>query len=46
VFHTPLGTRVDAGQPLFTLFSESPGELAYARAYAESQPDVIVLGAV
>jgi thymidine phosphorylase len=37
VFHVPIGTAVDVGQPLFTLHAESPGELAYALAYAQSQ---------
>jgi thymidine phosphorylase len=43
LFHAPLGTRVAIGQPLFTIHAESPGELAYARAYAEAQEDVIAL---
>lgn len=43
VFHAPLGTRVEPGQPLLTIHAESPGELAYARAYAEAQEDMIVL---
>ncbi|MET3133571.1 thymidine phosphorylase [Oxalobacteraceae bacterium GrIS 1.11] len=42
-FHTPLDSHVEAGQPYLTIHAESPGELAYARAYAESQPDVIFL---
>jgi thymidine phosphorylase len=43
VFHTPLGTHVEVGQPLITIHAESPGELAYARTYAEAQEDLIVV---
>ncbi len=42
-FQAPLGTIVKAGQVLFTLHAESRGELEYARTYAESQSDVILL---
>jgi len=35
--HAPLGTVLSPGQPLLTLPAESPGELAYALVYAESQ---------
>lgn len=42
-FHVPLGTVVEAGQPLFTIHAESPGELAYARQYAEGQSNVVVM---
>ncbi|MES2163311.1 MAG: thymidine phosphorylase family protein [Pseudomonadota bacterium] len=38
--HAPLGTMLSAGQPLLTLHAESPGELAYALAYAESQDNI------
>lgn len=38
--HAPLGTLLSAGQPLLTLHAESPGELAYALAYAESQDNI------
>ena len=41
--HIRLGADVDRDQPLFTLHAESPGELAYARAYAEANPDMIDL---
>ena len=41
--HVRLGTDVDRDQPLFTLHAESPGELAYARAYAEANRDMIDL---
>jgi thymidine phosphorylase len=39
--HTPLGARVERGQPLFTLHAEAPGELAYALEYLRSQPPII-----
>lgn len=39
--HTPVGTRVERGQPLFTLHAETPGELAYALAYLYAQPPII-----
>lgn len=40
-FHTPLGTFVQVGQPYLTIHAESPGELAYARSYAEAQENII-----
>jgi thymidine phosphorylase len=43
-FLAPLGTDVAAGQPLFVIHAEAPGELAYARNYLASQQDIIVLG--
>jgi thymidine phosphorylase len=39
--HVRLGNRVDIGQPLFTVHSETPGELAYAMGYVHAQTDVI-----
>ena len=42
-FHTPLGSFVSVGQPYLTIHAESPGELAYARAYAEAQENLISL---
>lgn len=41
--HTPLGTRVDVGQPLYTVHAAAPGELAYALAYAEENPDIVTI---
>jgi thymidine phosphorylase len=38
------GDRVHAGQPLFHLHAQTPGELEYAKAYVESQPDLIAIG--
>jgi thymidine phosphorylase len=43
LFHAPLGTRVLVGQPLLTIYAESPGELAYAVAYANAQENVVSL---
>jgi thymidine phosphorylase len=39
--HTPVGARVERGQPLFTLHAETPGELAYALAYLYAQPPIV-----
>ena len=39
--HVHLGDRVAAGQPLFTLHAEAPGELRYALDFLESQADII-----
>ena len=41
VFHAPLGTLLEAGQPLLTIHADSPGELAYARTYADAQEDLV-----
>jgi thymidine phosphorylase len=41
-----LGNQVAAGQPLFTVHAESPGELAYALEFLQRQPDVIQVDAV
>ena len=43
VFHAPLGTQIDVGQPLLTLHAETPGELAYAMAYAERQEHLVTI---
>lgn len=43
VFHVPLGSAVEVGQPLITIHAESPGELAYARTYAEAQEDMVLV---
>jgi thymidine phosphorylase len=39
--HVRLGDAVEAGQPLFTIHAETPGELDYALAYLSSQPPVV-----
>lgn len=41
--HVHLDEWVQRGQPLFTIHAEAPGELRYARAFQETQPDVIRL---
>lgn len=38
--HVRLGERVERGQPLFTLHSNAPGELAYARRYHDEHPAI------
>lgn len=42
--HTPVGTQVDKGQPLYTVHAYAPGELEYALDYIEEQPDIVVVG--
>jgi thymidine phosphorylase len=43
--HVKLGQRVAAGQPLFTIHAESPGELGYARTFVESGPEIVSIEA-
>jgi thymidine phosphorylase len=43
LFHAPIGTAVEVGQPLLTIHAESPGELAYARSYAAAQEDLVLV---
>jgi thymidine phosphorylase len=43
VIHVRLGEVVDAGQPLFTLHAQTPGELAYALAYVQAQTPIITI---
>lgn len=43
LFQAPLGASVHAGQPLFTLHANSPGELAYALAFARAQEHLITI---
>ena len=42
-FLAPLATNVEAGQPLFVIHAQAAGELAYARSYLVSQPDVVTI---
>lgn len=42
--HVRVGDAVAPGQPIFTLQAEAPGELAYALAYADTNPDVVLIG--
>lgn len=39
--HVALGDQVQAGDPLFTLYAEAPGELAYALDFLNGHTDVI-----
>ena len=39
--HSPVGTKVEKGQPLFTVHSNAPGELDYALSYLEEQNGII-----
>ncbi len=43
-FHTPIGTELTKGQPLFTIYAESAGELNYALHYFLSHQEVIEIG--
>lgn len=40
-----LGEAVAAGQSLFTLHAQSPGELAYAMEYVSRHPSIVCVGA-
>lgn len=42
-FLAPLGQGVVAGQPLYTVHAQTPGELRYALDYANSQKEIICL---
>lgn len=42
-FLSPLGRRVEKGEPLYVVHAETPGELNYALAYAEANPQTIVV---
>lgn len=44
VLHAGLGATVEAGEPLFTVHAETPGELAYALGYAAAHPSIIDVG--
>lgn len=39
--HVVLGDEVEAGAPLFTLYAEAPGELAYALDFLDGHTDVV-----
>lgn len=43
--HVRLGEAVEVGAPLFTLHTETPGELDYAIEYVSSEPDIVALTA-
>lgn len=42
--HVSLRESVDKGQPLFTIYAESPGQLNYALHYFHLHQDVILIG--
>ncbi|MDE3156366.1 MAG: thymidine phosphorylase family protein [Acidobacteriota bacterium] len=42
--HVRLGALVHAGQPLFTIHGQTPGELAYAREYLLGHPGAVTIG--
>ncbi|HAU1639079.1 TPA: thymidine phosphorylase family protein [Legionella pneumophila] len=42
--HVHVGDQVEKGQPLFTIHSESSGELTYARDFIHDKQNTIVLG--
>jgi thymidine phosphorylase len=42
--HARIGDRLEAGQPLFTIHAESPGELEYAMQYAAQNNILTILG--
>lgn len=41
LYFAPLGKQVVKGEPLFRIYAESKGELAYALKYLKSQKDII-----
>jgi thymidine phosphorylase len=41
--HVRLGDSVVAGQPLCTVHSDAPGELAYALDYASANPTIVTV---
>jgi thymidine phosphorylase len=40
-----IGDSIQAGEPLFEVHAQSPGELEYALAYAAAHPDIFEIGA-
>ncbi|HXN07970.1 MAG TPA: thymidine phosphorylase, partial [Nitrospiria bacterium] len=38
---TPVGTKVEKGEPLFVLYAENLGELDYAEEYVKSQKEIV-----
>ncbi|MEI9990981.1 MAG: thymidine phosphorylase family protein [Rhizomicrobium sp.] len=39
--HLRLGAPVSRGEPAYTVYAQSPGELDYAFAYVEANPDIV-----
>lgn len=44
--HVKLHERIEVGQPMFTIHAETSGELSYALAFANANPDVFSLRAI
>ncbi|HIA7952720.1 thymidine phosphorylase family protein [Legionella pneumophila] len=42
--HVHVGTKVEKGEPLFTIHSESLGELNYVRDFLRDKQDILVMG--
>ena len=42
-FLAPLEMQVEAGQPLFELHAQAPGELEYALRYVEGETNIVML---
>ena len=42
--HTRLGAEVSAGEPIFTIHAETPGELDYALDYVNDRHDIVAIG--
>jgi thymidine phosphorylase len=40
--HCKMGQMLKAGDPMFTLFAETPGELDYAKMYLERELEHII----
>lgn len=43
LLQTPLQAKVNKGEILFTVYSETEGELKYAMEYLKSEPDIILI---
>lgn len=43
-FHSPIGKRVEKGEPLFTIHAESKGQIDYALHYVKASPTIIEVG--
>jgi thymidine phosphorylase len=43
--HIIQGSKVEKGQPLYTIHAETPGELEYALDYMSSQKDIVIVKA-
>ena len=44
--HVSLGDKVEKGTPLFTIHTNSPGELDYALGYLNDEDDIITIEGV